>query len=201
MDVVQIIMAYWQKIIEFVNKMDTNIINAAIQSLATLLAVAVGFVFSTLTEERQWKRAKSEQIRTYQLSALLELTYQIQKVLLIFEDARCQHNDLYDTEINYDDIQNFKEIRKCDNISSIQEILKVINVLECEINKKILELRILNYKRENIEMAKECLVEIDNILNNKFNKLFENKIEKDITKDLECKLDFIIKEAENGLRQ
>lgn len=201
MDVVPTIMDYWLKTIEVIGKMDTNILNAMIQSLATLLAVAVGFFFSILTERRQWKRAKSEEIRTYQLSAVLELTYHIQKVLLILEEARYQHNKLYSAEKNYETIENITKIRKEDNISSIRTVLNSIDGLKCEINKKILELRILNYKQENINMAKECIKEIDDIIEKKFNKLFECELNENIFDGLKKKLNYIIEEAENGLRQ
>lgn len=199
MGVVRIIMDYWQKMIEV--KMDTNIINAMIQSLATILAVAVGFLFSTFTDRRQWKRVKSEQIRTYQLSALLDLTYQIQRVVLILEKTRFQHNNLYNIEKRYENIQNLSEIRKHENVLSLEGMIKPIEELKCEINKKILELRLLNYKKENICIANDCVVEIDNILEQIFSELFENELDENIFDSLKKKLDRLIEEAENGLRQ
>ena len=199
MGVVRIIMDYWQKMIEV--KMDTNILNAMIQSLATILAVAVGFLFSTFTDKRQWKRVKSEQIRNYQLSALLDLTYQIQKVVLVLEKTRFQHNNLYSIEQRYENIQNLGEIRKQENVLSLEEMVKPIEELKCEINKKILELRLLNYKKENIYIANECVIEIDNILERIFGGLFEHEINKNIFDSLKKKLDILIEEAENGLRQ
>ena len=50
-------------------------------------------------------------------------------------------------------------------------------------------------------MAKECIKEIDDIIEKKFNKLFECELNENIFDGLKKKLNYIIEEAENGLRQ
>lgn len=201
MDAVQIIMDCWQKIFESWNKMDTNIINAMIQSLATILAVAVGFFFSIFSDRRQWKRAKIEQIREYQLSSLLNLTYQIQKAVIVLENVISKHNELYNKDKLLGSSENLKEIRNSNNLSCINNMLIPISDMKCEINKKILELRLLNYSQCNIDIANRCSAEIDNIVNEKLCNLFNYELGSDIISNLKNDLDSLIKEAENGLRQ
>lgn len=201
LDVVQIIMDCWHKIIDGGKKMDTNIINAMIQSLATIFAVAVGFFFSIFSDKRQWKRAKVEQIREYQLSSLLNLTYHIQKVVIIIKDVISKHNAIYNEEKNLEHFDNLKEVRISDNISCIVNMLSPINEIKCEINKKILELSLLNYSQNNIDIAYKCLEEIDDIIGTKFNNLFNEEIDVNIINNLNINLDKLIEEAEGGLRQ
>lgn len=64
LDVVQIIMDCWHKIIDGWEKMDTNIINAMIQSLATILAVAVGFFFRYLVIKGNGKELKLSKLES-----------------------------------------------------------------------------------------------------------------------------------------
>lgn len=201
LDVVQIIMDCWHKIIDGWEKMDTNIINAMIQSLATILAVAVGFFFSILSDKRQWKRAKIEQIREYQLSSLLNLTYHIQKIVIIIDNVISKHNSIYNEEKNLENSGNLKEVRISNNMSCIVNMLSPINEMKCEINKKILELRLLKYSQSNIDIAYKCLEEIDDIICTKFDNLFNEEIDVNIINNLNANLDKLIEEAEGGLRQ
>lgn len=201
LDVVQIIMDCWHKIIDGWEKMDTNIINAMIQSLATILAVAVGFFFSIFSDKRQWKRAKVEQIREYQLSSLLNLTYHIQKIVIIIDNVISKHNSIYNEEKNLENSENLKEVRISNNMSCIVNMLSPINEMKCEINKKILELRLLKYSQSNIDIAYKCLEEIDDIIGTKFDNLFNEEIDVNIINNLNANLDKLIEEAEGGLRQ
>lgn len=129
------------------------------------------------------------------------MTYHIQKIVIIIDDVISKHNSIYNEEENLENSENLKEVRISNNMSCIVNMLSPINEIKCEINKKILELRLLKYSQSNIDIAYKCLEEIDDIIGTKFDNLFNEEIDVNIINNLNANLDKLIEEAEGGLRQ
>ena len=201
MNIVRIITEYWEKFFVMINNLETDIINASIQACATLLAVAVGYFFSSLSEKRQWKRVKTEHIREHQLSALLSLSYQLERIIVLFEEVIEKHNLFYENNSLVSNMQSIYELKMDTCKKEIKKMLFPVSDMECEVNKKILELRLLNYKKENIMIASSCVKNVENVLQHILNNLFLCKLDNSILSDLKVSLNSLIEEAEDGLRQ
>jgi hypothetical protein len=60
---------------------DTGFLAGSVQAVATVCAVLIGFLLSTLAERRAWGRRKIEQLREKQLAALLSFLSLIQDLI------------------------------------------------------------------------------------------------------------------------
>jgi hypothetical protein len=147
---------------------DRSVIAGALQALAAIIAVLIGFILSMLAERRAWGRRKIEQIREKQLIALLAFLSDIQGLVEISQKVSSELKTSSHALLQL----NSNSIGRGAALEASRANLKLqseqwVKVLENERRAALLritELRLLKIREQGLRLITECMLEVDALI-------------------------------------
>lgn len=137
-------------------------IDAWVQGLATVVAVIVGYGLSVLSERRGWERRKVEQLRDKQISAVVELCVNLQKIRDACNAPRVALQNTNSQPHVASSVAAQQSVLLQRKLTGSQWLERIAD-FKGNAERRVLELRLLGFGDPGLGLATRCVEAIDEV--------------------------------------